>query len=179
MGREGRRRGPLVIGAVAVAVVLVAIGLYWFQPWKLWQDRTVREALPGVSSSPSAPAASAAPGPRTLARGTFISHEHTTTGTVKILRLSDGSRVLRLEGLDTSDGPDLRVWLTDSPVKEGKEGWHVFDDGRHLSLGGLKGNKGDQNYDIPADVNLSEYRSVAIWCDRFDVSFGAAELAPA
>ena len=55
-------------------------------------------------------------------------------------------------------------------------GWFLFDDGQHTSLGGLKGNIGDQNYPIPADVNLADYRSVSIWCDRFSVSFGAAEL---
>ncbi len=106
----------------------------------------------------------------------MISHEHTTTGTAKLIRLPDGSRTLRLENLDTSNGPDLRVWLTDAPVKEGVAGWRVFDDGKYVSLGKLKGNKGDQNYEIPADVNLADYSSVTIWCDRFDVSFGAAAL---
>ncbi|MFF5701237.1 DM13 domain-containing protein [Streptomyces sp. NPDC012794] len=182
MGRGNRRRRPLVAGAAALAAVLVAAGLYWFQPWKLWQNRTVREALPSAAPAATAPspATSAAPGgPRTLARGTLISHEHTTTGTVRIVRLADGSHTLRLEGLDTSSGPDLRVWLTDAPVKEGTAGWRVFDDGKYVSLGGLKGNKGDQNYPIPADVTLSEYTSVTIWCDRFDVSFGAAALTAA
>ncbi|MFJ3876318.1 DM13 domain-containing protein [Streptomyces sp. NPDC090077] len=173
MGRAGGRRRPMVIAAVAVAAVLVAVGAYWFEPWKLWQDRTVREALPTATASAPAQAA-----PRTLARGTLISHEHTTTGTVELVRLADGSRVLRLEGLDTSNGPDLRVWLTDAPVKEGTDGWYVFDDGKHVSLGALKGNKGDQNYPVPADVDLSQYGSVTIWCDRFDVSFGAAALQP-
>lgn len=55
----------------------------------------------------------------------------------------------------------------------------MFDDGKHVSLGKLKGNKGDQNYAIPEGLNLSDYSSVTIWCDRFDVSFGAAELAGA
>ncbi|MGE7387319.1 DM13 domain-containing protein [Streptomyces sp. NPDC004126] len=173
MGRAGGRRRPVVIAAVAVSCVLVAVGLYWFEPWKLWQERTVSEALPSATAS-----AAAGQAPRTLTRGSLISHEHTTTGTARTVRLPDGSRVLRLEGLDTSNGPDLRVWLTDAPVKEGTAGWYVFDDGKHLSLGSLKGNKGDQNYPIPAGADLSEYSSVTIWCDRFDVSFGAAALRP-
>ncbi|MFI5860929.1 DM13 domain-containing protein [Streptomyces sp. NPDC051546] len=169
------------------AALLLGLGLYWFQPWKLWQDATVHESLPAAPPAtaptapgpaptlpPTAPAAPAAP--RTLAQGSLISHEHTTTGTAKLIRLPDGSLTLRLEGLDTSNGPDLRVWLTDAPVKEGTEGWRVFDDGKYLSLGKLKGNKGDQNYPLPADVNPSDYGSVTIWCDRFDVSFGAAAL---
>ncbi|MFF7389480.1 DM13 domain-containing protein [Streptomyces scabiei] len=189
-----RRRTPrrrLITGLAAVTVMGVgaAAGLYWFQPWKLWQDRTVTESLPGAvveasstpgtkpdantgaSSSPSAPS-----GPVTVASGGLISHEHPTTGTVKLVRLADGTHVVRLEQLNTSNGPDLRVWLTDAPVKEGRAGWHVFDDGAYVSLGKLKGNKGSQNYPLPDDVDPSRYTSVTVWCDRFDVSFGAAAL---
>jgi hypothetical protein len=170
------------------ATLVLGAGLYWFQPWKLWQDETVDEslptapAIPGAASSPTGTVTtspSSSSGPQTLAQGALISHEHTTTGTVKLIRLPDGSRTVRLENLDTSNGPDLRVWLTDAPVKEGREGWGVFDDGKYVSLGKLKGNKGDQNYAIPADVNVADYSSVTIWCDRFDVSFGAAALRTA
>ncbi|MFH8739541.1 DM13 domain-containing protein, partial [Streptomyces sp. NPDC017964] len=101
------------------------------------------------------------PRPRTLADGELISHEHATSGRVLLVRLADGSHVVRLEDLDTSNGPDLRVLLTDAPVKEGRAGWHVFDDGAHVSLGKLKGNKGSQNYTVPADVDLSRYTSVS------------------
>ncbi|MFI0139468.1 DM13 domain-containing protein [Streptomyces luteogriseus] len=190
MGRaRSARARRWMVGVLVAAIVGVGFGLYWFQPWKLWQDETVQEALPGAaaasqtpagapsSAASSAPAASAAPaGPVTLAGGELISHEHTTAGTVKLLRLADGSHVVRMENLDTSNGPDLRVWLTDQPVKEGRAGWHVFDDGEHISLGKLKGNKGSQNYAVPEDIDPARYRSVSIWCDRFDVSFGAAEL---
>ncbi|WP_367318401.1 DM13 domain-containing protein [Streptomyces sp. HUAS ZL42] len=176
---------PLVIGVLVVAVAGVGFGLYWFQPWKLWQDETVEEALPQVVETSAPPAAAPSrtattpAGPQTLATGELISHEHTTSGTVKLVRLADGSHIVRLENLDTSNGPDLRVWLTDAPVKAGKAGWHVFDDGQHVSLGKLKGNKGSQNYAVPADIDPARYTSVSIWCDRFDVSFGAAELARA
>ncbi|KOT28192.1 electron transporter [Streptomyces caelestis] len=189
MGRaRGAWCGPWAAGALLVAVVAGGFGLYWFQPWRLWQDETVREALPEVTAPASAPpaeapsGATAAPppaGPTVLASGELISHEHPTSGTVTFVRLADGSHVVRLEGLDTSNGPDLRVWLTDAPVREGRAGWHVFDDGRYVSLGRLKGNKGSQNYPVPEDVDPSRYTSVSIWCDRFDVSFGAAELARA
>jgi hypothetical protein len=54
----------------------------------------------------------------------------------------------------------------------------VFDDGRYVDLGSLKGNVGNQNYVIPADVDLTTLSSLSLWCDRFDVSFGAATLAP-
>ncbi|MEU2786198.1 MULTISPECIES: DM13 domain-containing protein [unclassified Streptomyces] len=181
-GRKAFLTGPWIITALVVAVAGVGFGLYWFQPWKLWQDETVEEALPEAAVTSTPPAArsatpSAPTGPRTLARGDLISHEHATSGSVRLVELADGSRVVRLENLDTSNGPDLRVWLTDAPVKEGTAGWRVFDDGEYVSLGRLKGNKGSQNYVLPDDVDPARYTSVSIWCDRFDVSFGAAELA--
>lgn len=113
------------------------------------------------------------------AEGSFISHEHGTTGQARIITLADGSRVLRLVDLDTSNGPDLKVWLAAAPVIEGEDGWFVFDDDEYLDLGPLKGNKGSQNYPIPDGVDISDLTSVSIWCDRFSVSFGAAELVAA
>ncbi|MEV6201444.1 DM13 domain-containing protein [Streptomyces sp. NPDC051771] len=189
MERVTRRRRRWAAVAVAGLVVAVA-GLVWFKPWALWVDETVNEALPEAAATAAATASATASGepaagapapagPVTVAQGGFISHEHDTTGTVKIVRLADGTHTLRLEGLDTSNGPDLRVLLSDAPVKEGKAGWFVFDDGKHVDLAKLKGNKGDQNYPLPADVDWSAYPSVSIWCDRFDVSFGAATLARA
>ncbi|MEU4064629.1 DM13 domain-containing protein [Streptomyces wedmorensis] len=171
-----RRWATVTVACSAVAVA----GLLWFKPWALWVDETVHEALPSTSASPSPPTtgepSSAPSGPVTVAQGSFVSHEHATTGTAKVVRLADGSQTLRLEGLDTSNGPDLRVLLSDAPVKEGTEGRGVFGDGKYVNLAKLKGNKGDQNYSLPAGFDWSTYPSVSIWCDRFDVSFGAAGL---
>ncbi len=173
--------------AVAVAVVaLLVVGLVVFAPWKLIVDDVVDEAAPvaAVSAAPTASLPSSAPAeapssvsPTTLARGTFISHEHGTEGSVSVVLLADGSRVLRIEGLDTSNGPDLRVWLSDQAVVDGPSGWTVFDDGAYVELGKLKGNKGNQNYTLPAGVDLGDLTSVSIWCQRFRVSFGAAALS--
>ncbi|AUI61205.1 DM13 domain-containing protein [Amycolatopsis sp. BJA-103] len=172
-----KRKRVLTVVAAGL-VVAVAAGLYWFQPWKLWVNETVQEALPVAQTSAplSASAAPAPEEPAIVATGELISHEHATSGGVRILRAPDGSLVLRLENLDTSNGPDLRVLLTDAPVLPGKDGWFVFDDGAHVSAGKLKGNKGSQNYTLPEGTDLARYSSVTIWCDRFNVSFGAAEL---
>lgn len=157
-------RRPAVLVPVAIIVVaLLAVGLYLFQPWRLLTNVSVEEAAPAAT---------------VVAEGSFISHEHDTTGTAQVLQLDDGSRVLRIDGLDTSNGPDLKVWLADAPVIEGPDGWFVFDDGAYADLGALKGNQGSANYTIPADVDLDELTSVTIWCDRFSVSFGAAALTP-
>jgi hypothetical protein len=195
-------RRTVVTATVALAIVVAAVALPLLQPWRLVTDTVVDEALPDAgpvsisTSSPAAPTISGArsrgtsagttpprspdrpAGPERLSHGSLITHEHETTGTASVIRLPDGSRILRLEGLDTSDGPDLEVWLSDAPVLEGRAGWHVFDDGRYRSLGQLKGNHGNQNYVIPTGLDLAGLRSVSIWCNRFNVSFGAAELTP-
>ncbi len=190
--RRRLRRRAVLLPAGVVLVILLGLALAAFEPWTLVTDETVDEALPTVSTraspepstSASAPAGSPSPQPSeppvepiVLARGSFISHEHATAGDVRVLELADGSRVLRIEGLDTSNGPDLHVWITDAAVLEGRDGWFVFDDGAYVDLGALKGNQGNQNYALPDDLDLSELTSVSIWCQRFRVSFGAAELA--
>ncbi len=169
-------RRPAVRIAAAVGVVLVAVALALLEPWNLVIDQRVAEPPP-VATAPAEPAAPAAV--VLLARGELISHEHATTGSVQVLGLPDGSRVLRLQDLQTSNGPLLKVWLTDAPVLPGTDGWGVFDDGRYVDLGELKGNIGSSNYLLPADADLSRLSSVSVWCDRFNVSFGAATLAPA
>jgi hypothetical protein len=165
----------LIFGAAAVTLV-VAAALYWFQPWKLVVDDPVDEVL--SNPVPAAPGRSEQPN-QVLAEGRFITHEHETSGTVRIVALPDGVRRLEIIGLDTSNGPDLRVWLTDQPVIEGRDGWRLFDDGMYAELGRLKGNRGNQAYDIPAGLDLTRFRSVSIWCKRFAVSFGAATLSEA
>lgn len=177
-----RSRTGRALLAAALAVV-VAAG-YWFAPWKLFTSTTVDEALPvlpaatatAATSEPSASPATPSPSPvnRLLASGAFVSHEHRTTGMAQLIRLADGRTQLVLRDLSTSDGPDLRVWLTDQLVTTG--GWRVFDDGRYVEVAKLKGNQGNQVYDLPADLDLAGLRSVTIWCKRFSVSFGAAPI---
>ena len=89
--------------------------------------------------------------------------------------MPDGQHILRLEGFETSNGPALFVYLSQNPA-DGEDG--AFDDD-YFDLGELKGNIGDQNYPIPAEVDPLGYTSVVVWCDRFSVSFGAADLTPA
>jgi hypothetical protein len=116
----------------------------------LFTSRTVNESLPVVRPSrprrrPSGPAT---PQNTLVAAGTIVSHEHDSSGTARLVRLAGGEVQLVFENLVTSDGPDLRVWLTDQPVLAGRDGWFVFDDGRYVELGPLKANRGNQVYDI-------------------------------
>jgi hypothetical protein len=170
-----RRR---VILLAAVAVALIAGGIYWFGPQHLFIDRRVEESLPTgeiggvIGNAGDDDEQDPTEEPIILAEGSFSSLAHTTTGTARIVELSDGSRFLRIEGLDTSSGPDLRVYLSAAPA-DGPE-----DDlaGDFVDLGGLKGNQGDQNYEIPANVDVDRFNSAVIWCRRFAVGFGVAPL---
>lgn len=107
----------------------------------------------------------------TLADGSFVDRSHPAEGRAVVL--SDGDRrFLRFEEFATDNGPDLFVYLSTAPP-DAPEG--DFDDD-FVDLGRLKGNIGDQNYEIPADVDLGEHTTVVIWCKRFSVAFGAAPL---
>jgi len=159
--------------AIAAALAGAAVfGIVWFQPQKLFIEKTVREAAPSITPSASGPPAAAA---FEVAAGSFRSLEHRTTGRARLLRLANGTHVLRFEGLDTSNGPDLRVYLSKRPATLG---WHDYGV-EYLELGHLKGNRGDQNYAVPRSVDVTGFRSVVIWCVRFKVGFGVAPLTPA
>ena len=95
-------------------MVLAAVTLVWFQPQKLFYDQRVDEALPSAEAPSPAPAGKPTPepppGPVDLAAGTFVSREHDTAGTARVVALPDGQVVVRLEGFSTSNGPALFVW---------------------------------------------------------------------
>jgi hypothetical protein len=186
-----RHRGwavTLLLAGLAGAVFIVA----YFEPQKLFLDDQVNEAAPGAASSGArsvetsleSPAAgqvvsepverpAAPPQPKELASGAFRSLEHSTVGTASVVELPDGERVLRLEGFETSNGPDLRMYLSAGS----NDAFFGREYGRdYVELGELKGNVGSQNYPIPSEVDLAKYRNAVIWCKRFSVGFGVATL---
>lgn len=197
--KEFVERRPLV-SAIAAAIVLgvgawLVFGFFGFQT--LFIDEEVAEANPFVAG-PGASGLAAdetteemadamnkamdvagksgddpvdepmAEGVTTLAEGSFIGRAHPTTGLAKVI--TDGNqRFLRFEGFETDNGPDLNVYLaTGSPDGSPED---------FIDLGDLKGNIGDQNYELPDDVDLDRYTTVFIWCVRFSVAFGTAPLA--
>ncbi len=114
-------------------------------------------------------------GPVLLSSSEWISLGHPGTGTVLVYRQPDGSHVIRFEDLAVSNGPDLLVILSASSLVNDQNAYSAVE---YLSLGDLKGNKGNQNYEVPADVNLEDYQTVAIWCRRFNYTFNAADIHP-
>ena len=112
-------------------------------------------------------------GPVLLSSSEWISIGHPGTGTVLVYRQPDGSHVIRFEDLEVSNGPDLLVILSAAPLVNDRAAYSAAE---YLSLGDLKGNKGNQNYEVPAEINLGDYQTVAIWCRRFNYTFNAADL---
>jgi hypothetical protein len=161
------RRRTWIVGLV----VLGAIGWYLFRPELLFVKTTVNEGLPTeVAAQGASPAESGV-----LLSGRFRSYAHETLGTAEVHELGD-RRVLRLTGFSTSNGPDVRVYLVAASDATDNE---TVTKAGFVELGKLKGTQGDQNYDIPVELDLEKYRAVTIWCRRFSVNFGTAPLTPA
>ena len=151
-------RKKLIYGAV----VILAIALWAaFRPERLFINAKVNEAMPaGISQT-------------VLSSGSFHSVAHESKGTATIYQLGDGRRMLRLTNFKTSNGPDVHVYLVAANDASDSE---TVKKAGFLELGSLKGNIGNQNYDIPADTDLAKYGAVTIWCKRFSVNFGTAPL---
>jgi hypothetical protein len=159
-----RRRKGLTAAVAITLLAAIGFGIYWFGPQALLFDRRVDEALPSAGTVPADDAGQSG--------GSFTGLAHETTGSARIVELDDGSFILRIDDLDTLDGPDLRVYLSTAPA-DGDEAAFGVDP---IDLGGLKGNQGSQNYEIPTDVDIASMRSAVIWCRRFSVGFGVAPL---
>ena len=133
--------------ALAAALLAIGTGWYFFRPERLVLDTVVQEPLP-----PAVSALTATRPPVLLARGRFHPVNHDGRG---------------------DNGPDLYVYLVaaaDVPDDE------TVERAGYVSLGRLKGNVGDQNYTVPVGLDVSRYRTVVVWCQRFGVSFAAAPL---
>jgi hypothetical protein len=164
------QKPTLIVGSIVV--VTVAISWYLFRPELIFINKTVNEAFPG-----SAVTASTAKDTQStvLATGRFHSVAHETSGVVTMHQLSDGRRLVRLTAFETSNGPDVRVYLVAAVNATDDE---TVTRAGFVDLGAMKGNRGDQNYEVPTSIDLSQYHAVTIWCRRFGVNFATAPLTP-
>lgn len=109
-----------------------------------------------------------------VATGTFHGAAHHTSGRATIYKTPSGE-VLRITHFKTSNGPNVHVLLV--AAADAKDDENFFNEKvERVDLGPLKGNEGDQNYTIPAGTDLSKYKTVSIFCERFNANFGAAPL---
>src|ERR1041385_1414147 len=149
---------------VTLLVLIIAGFAAWyaFRPERLFINQRVNEQFPTASAANSQ-----------LASGEFHSGAHETKGTATVFQLADGKKTLRLTDFATSNGPDVHVYLV--AVNDAKDNDTVTK-AEFVDIGSLKGNIGNQNYELPANTDLAKYRAVTIWCKRFSVNFGTAPL---
>lgn len=138
------------------------------------QQSTPAPTTDAAAPAPETPAPTATPaptGPQLVGSGSFVGLAgHDGTGDAGIFRLENGSRVLRLENLEIENGPDLELYLVPGTQS-------YSPSGRSLHLGALKGNVGNQTYDIPRDFALAPGPwTVLVWCEAFSVEFVGASL---
>jgi hypothetical protein len=152
-----------ILAAVALPILVAA---WWaFRPEKLWINQKVSEPAPFSSSAD----------PQPLYTGRLEGAAHQTTGRATIYRASDAKRYLRLTDFSTSNGPDVHVLLARSDDANLTQDI-VKGQLDSVELGSLKGNRGDQNYDLPPSVDLQKYNAAVIYCERFHAVFGLARL---
>ncbi len=192
------RIAVVVLGVLAIPVIALA----WWLGSPLFFSKTVDEEFPltvtadipaGVSradaevvmetasrlDSPMTESMPAGVDAATKVRvGAFRDADsfHKGKGAVSIYQVADGSYLLRVEGLNVTNGPDLRIILSNHPDPMSKS---AFQESDYVELDKLKGNIGNQNYPIPADVDALSYSSVVIYCKPFHVLFSVAPLSPA
>ena len=155
------KRKKLIYGlAVIVAIALWAA----FRPERLFVNAKVNEAMPAGFANVSQ---------TVLSSGSFHSVAHESKGNASIYQLANGKRILRFTNFETSNGPDVHVYLVAANDASDSE---TVKQAGFVELGSLKGNIGEQNYDIPVDADLAKYRAVTIWCKRFSVNFSTAPL---
>jgi hypothetical protein len=162
-GRSLRAKARLILPVVGIPVL---VGAWWaFRPEKLFINQQVSEAAPASVSGEAEP----------LYTGKLESREHPTSGRATIYKDGSGKQYLRLTDFATSNGPDVHVVLVKAE-EPAMSNIIVPGNLQFVELGSLKGNLGDQNYDVPASADLERYQAVAIYCERFHAIFGVTKL---
>ena len=192
MARLSKR--TFLIAAVVVGIPVLALA--WWLGSPLFIDQEVDEQFPmsagavipddmtpeqveskmeEAADQPDATRAEDMPtGAVELISGSFVGADdfHEGSGSATVYELDNGQQVLRLEEFMVINGPDLRVYLVPNPSPENRDEVEGY-----LDLGSLKGNIGNQNYEIPVNVDVTEYGSVVIYCAPFHVIFAIAPLS--
>lgn len=140
----------------------------------------IPEATTPAANSPS-PQGAQSPQTSVLSSGKFVDGEHPTQGSVRIVMQND-QRLLELDQTfsTSTSGPDLVVILHRSADVIGSTNPPAFpiNEGEYVLLAPLKSYSGAQSYPIPDNLKLDDFKSAAIWCRKFNATFGAAALKP-
>jgi hypothetical protein len=170
-----RRRRELAVPLILPFVVIAGLAGVWLG-LPLVTDRTVDESVAvatstGPSAGPSASLDAGGDSARAslVATGQFEPASHPGTGTASLLAVGGEDGAVTLTDFETDNGPDLLLYLVPAGSPAGSA------DGA-ISLGALKGNRGNQQYDVPPGTDLNADWRVVVWCRAFAVSFTEAAL---
>ena len=157
-----------IIGIIAI----IGVGIYYTGVYTYFIENKVSEEMPEaaapIGQNKTQPAI------KIVKQGEFTAADflHKGSGQAKILEYPDGRKILRFENLETINGPDLFVYLSTTTAPTGD----LENLGNYIDLGRLKGNVGNQNYDLPTNIDIGAYNSTIIWCKKFGVLFPYAIL---
>jgi hypothetical protein len=153
-----------VIGVIVAGLIVVGLW-YAFRPEKLFTNHQVNEAAPAQTLGALTP----------IYTGRFVGGAQKTSGRATIYEHTDGTRLLKLTDFSTSNGLQLHVLLVDGRNPEASKNFSLTAV-KNIDLGDLKGNQGDQSYQLPAEAELQKFNTVTIYCERFHANFGSATL---
>jgi len=182
--RRPELRGAVLGTFAAILIATVATGyVTGFRDTKVDEDVVMAaERVPNAERDSALSGSSAAAederatpkkpekpaGPVELATGDFTGADgHAGSGVATVVRDTNGSRSLTFTDFEVDPGPQVVVWLTQDESN--------LDD--RIELGGLKGNVGDQAYDLPDDADLRRYDTVVLYCTPFTVRIAVAPLS--
>ena len=145
---------------VLIILIVIALGsVGWYLASPLFIDKVVNEDVIKTGAQQDSQT-------MLISQGSFVDADgfHKTKGTVKIVE-KEGKKYVVLEDFEATNGPDLKVYLSDDTKAS-----------NYISLGELKGNKGNQQYELSLEENVANYEYALIWCEQFSVLFGSAKL---
>ncbi len=151
---------------ILIVLVVLVIAWYLFRPEKLLISSKVNEEFPQVTETGN---------PKIIFEGNFKGVAHDAAGVATIYDMGEGNRLMRFTDFTVSNGPDVHVYLVAAKDPMDSD---TVKQSEIYQLGPIKGNVGNQNYELGPEVDLDKFKSVVIWCKRFGVNFAVAQLEP-
>lgn len=153
--------------AVFALVFLVLLPVLWYLLSPLWRTVELHESSPILTGQETAIEGEKRENdvPVVLTQSVFTRGAHDVEGQALLIRNPDGTFIVRFEDFQTTNGPDVRIYLSSS-----------LSNDDYVSLGSLRATVGSVNYNVPAGTDIKKYHNVLVWCEDFQVLFSYAVL---